>query len=254
MKKLIIITLLIYNTHNAFALNIPIYGALFIYGKDTLATFDTFISMTIVGAEIRITSDILDMCFPSCLGRCYSPTWLIENDSVFLVSLLNDDKERTELNLQDIFKERCVNGRVFAKEITYKLSTHRYTENSSNYDTDICFTIKNGIVIDHDEFKNKTEYASSFEIDTRTNTDWNNLPDIAVDRLVTIKIKTNEKGELVSASVVKNRNNLKPEGEDVWKQEALRQVKLVSKWDIQYECGEFVNNEREIEFLFSKQK
>ncbi|MBL7814554.1 MAG: hypothetical protein JNL70_06080 [Saprospiraceae bacterium] len=239
-----------------------LFQALLINGKDTLIMPEKLLDYS-----LKMTSIFEDMEFKTCLGGSFLPTWQIENDSLFLIEILLDRNHFAEdrdslglLDLQKEFKERCVNGRVFGKEINYQIAAHHYTEYGfSDYNTQLCFTIKDGKVIDKGEFKDKTEYINISgqisEEDIAKNTDWKHLPDIAVERQVTIKITTDDEGKIISAIPVKNRNwygTIKPEGEEVWKQEALRQVKLIPKWNIYYKCGQVVDKEHEIVFLFSK--
>jgi hypothetical protein len=128
----------------------------------------------------------------------------------------------------------------------------------SDYETQFCFTIKDGKVIDKGQFKDKTVWEDTLtryylsEEGIAQRTDWKNFPDIGSSRLVTAKVTINDRGELVSASIIKNRDSNELEGENAWKEETLRQIKLIPKWSVRYKCGQIINKEREIEFLFKK--
>jgi hypothetical protein len=230
-------------------IGIPLFQAFLINGKDTLTMWQTFVPDPVY--DLKITSEEGTMSFASCMSRGYFPTWQIENDSIFLIKLIdesNRDSIKT-VDLQAAFKERCINGRVFGREISYQIEAYHYIENmGSDYGTQLCFTVKDGKIIDKGKFDKVDEWR--IDLDIEKNTDWKSLPYIGVDRLVTVKIITNDKGELVDASIVKNMTNVKVDGEDIWKKEALRQAKLIPKWDIHYKCGQVIDKEREIEFLF----
>jgi hypothetical protein len=233
------------------AIGIPLFQAFLINGKDTLTMWQTFVPDPVY--DLKITSEEGKMYHSSCMSKGYLPTWKIENDSIFLIKLV-DESDRDSIKIVDLktaFKERCINGRVFGKEISYQIEALRYIENmGSDYGTQYCFTIKDGKIIDKGEFSKEDD--DRIDLDIEDKTDWKNLPDIGVDRLVTVKIITNDKGELIDASIEKNRSNFNVVGEDVWKKEALRQTKLIPKWDIHYKCGQVIDKEREIEFLFGR--
>jgi hypothetical protein len=246
------------------AISQPWVQAFLITGEDTLTMGRTFITDTLEIPEI--TSNREKMSMWGCTCGSFFPTWKIENDSLFLIKLRDENdmrKEGFDIDLKKTFKERYVDGRVFGKEINYQIEAERFrnqSEYSSNidsfYDNHICFTIRNGKVIDKGEFNDKTVWVNNFdylsEEGIAKNTDWKNLPDISSNRLVTVKVITNDKGELVDASIIKNNDSYELEGENAWKKEALRQIKLIPKWSIHYKCGQVIDKEREIEFRFKK--
>lgn len=242
-----------------------LFQAYLITDEDTLTMWTTFINDALL-REIKITSDRREMSHSTCLSGGYKPTWKIENDSIFLIELIDDtDRDSLQIiDLQKAFKENYINGRVFGKGINYQIEAsylwgNHYDE--SNSDIQVCFTIKNGKIIDSGRFKDKTRYADeaaylSAEAIVK-NTNWAQLPDISVERQVTIKITTDDDGKILSAEPIKNSDmygTIKPEGEEVWKQEALRQVKLIPKWHTRYKCGQVVDKEDILIFLFDKPK
>lgn len=242
-----------------------LFQAYLITDKDTLTMWTTFVTDPLF-KDIKITSDKKQMSLSTCMSGGYMPIWKIENDSIFLIKLIDSsDRDSTQIiDLQKTFKDRYVNGRIFAKEINYQIEAsylwgNHYDE--SNSDSQVCFTLKNGKVIDSGIFKDKTRYIDEADyLSTEAiakNTNWAQLPDIGVERQVTIKITTDDDGKILSAEPIKNADmygTIKPEGEEVWKQEALRQVKLIPKWHTRYECGQIVDKEDILIFLFDKPK
>jgi hypothetical protein len=230
------------------------YQGLLIVRKDTFELQNTFI--TDDSLNLKITSKKEEMSRAWCMGGSYSPTWMIENDSIFLIELLDEKDMRKEpkaIDMAKLFKERYINGRIFAKELNYQIAAYYrtpYSDSIDNSNIQVCFTIKDGKVIDKGVFKYLIE--SENRLNTNENTDWENFPKINEDRWISVKIFTNDKGELVNALIVKNDLNSVKEGEEVWQQEALRQVKLVPKWDIYYECGRVIHKEFTIFVIFSK--
>ena len=243
-----------------------LYQAFLFNGNDTLTMWRTFITTPYSNSTLEITSNDEDMSFATCFSGEYFPIWRIENDSMFLIQLIdNTDRNKTiTVDLKTQFKDRCINNRVFAFQLSYQIEANIYSNNRELFRESIyCFTIKNGKVTDKGIFKDKTQYIdeSSYtsEESIQSNTNWANLPPIEVDRLVTIKITTNNYGKITDAIVVKNSqiptfsdNIIRVEGEEVWQKEALRQVKLIPKWNIIYKCGQVVHQEESIEFLFKK--
>lgn len=267
LKKALFFTIL-------YLIEIPIissqvsYQATLLHGKDTLTMWEKFLDY-----NYNITSAKGDMELSTCFGYSFSPTWQIENDSLFLIQIRTDrgyeDNDTAKyVDLKKQFKDRCINNRVFGKEINFQIET-RYNlfesmplNNSAySYDKTICFTITNGILTSKEPFEDKTDYIDrNFYLSPEAiwkNTDWKNLPPFEVDRLVTVRIKTDDIGKIIDAFIVKNEpwavdNIIKMEGEDVWKREALRQVKLIPKWDVVYKCGQVVDKEDDLIFLFTK--
>lgn len=245
-----------------------LYQATLLHGKDTLTMWEKFLDYS-----YNITSIKGDMELSTCFGHSFSPTWQIENDSLFLIQIRTDrgyeDNDTAKyVDLKKQFKDRCINNRVFGKEINFQIET-RYNlfesmplnDSAYSYDKTICFTITNGILTSKERFEDKTEFIDrNFYLSQEAiwkNTDWKNLPPFEVDRLVTVRIKTDDTGKIIDAFIVKNTPSvvdyiIKVEGEDVWKREALRQVKLIPKWDVVYKCGQVVDKEDYLMFLFTK--
>lgn len=245
------------------------FQAYLINEKDTLTMWQKFLEF-----NFKITSVDTNMEVKTCFGGSFLPTWKIENDSLFLIKILKDrsfdDADSVRLvDLKEVFRERCINGRVFAKEINYQINAEYYDNNSfndsidySHYRKQVCFTIKNGKVIDRGIFEDKTEYDvdAQYQPDSliARYTNWKNFPDIAVDRKVTIEILTDNNGKIIEAHPIKNHEYpyslepIKKEGEEIWKQEALRLVKFIPRWRVSYKCGQVVNKEHDLVFLFTK--
>lgn len=245
-----------------------LYQAILLHEKDTLTMWEKFLDYS-----YNITSIKGDMELSTCFGYSFSPTWRIENDSLFLIEIRTDrgyeDNDKAKyVDLKKQFKDKCINNRIFGKEVNFQIEArHNLSESfpvndsAYNYDKTICFTIKNGILTSKEPFEDKTEYIDrNFYLSQEAiwkNTDWKNLPPFKVDRLVTVRIKTNDTGKIIDAFIVKNKpwgvdNIIKMEGEDVWNREALRQVKLIPKWDVVYKCGQVVDKEDDLMFLFTK--
>jgi hypothetical protein len=97
-----------------------LYQALLFTSEDTLTMWDTFIKDAAKSPEM--TSEREEMSLSSCMFGGYFPTWKIENDSIFLVKLIDQrDRDSTvTVDLKIAFRERCINERVFERKFPIK--------------------------------------------------------------------------------------------------------------------------------------
>ena len=262
IKKIVFCSFLIFYSYLP-SFSQVLYQALLLNDKDTLTMWQTFVTPPY--SKLQITSNDSEMSLSTCFSSGFFSVWKIKNDSIFLIELADesDHVHSNNIDLKKAFQDRLIRDGVFANEITYQIEAQFLNINDENMNKVFCITIEKGLVKDKSLFENKTEYFNVYQYLSpeaiQKNTNWEQLPPITVDRLVTVKVTTDDAGKIIKAVVIKNNENtlgdvIKMQGEEVWQNEALRQVKLIPRWNVIYKCGQVVDKEDTLEFLFSKRQ
>lgn len=197
-------------------------------GNDTFEIYQTFISF-----NRQITSNPKKMVEPK--GVFEKPTWVIENDSLFLKQLEVYSDDEIFIDLAKNFKKNYVNGRVFAKEISYNILAARSNLFKMDRANDIFFyyenfcylTIKNGKVVNKIEFTGISPTCSSHlytEIaDISQSTDWFTQPEVPLNSgtKVVTKIVVDDKGKVTKTEFTEG-------GDKRWNKTITKFIKLLS--------------------------
>lgn len=123
MKKQIISLILILFSLGLFASpQMPDY---FVYGKDTIATYNLILEQFLQKQDTSKTEQLFGLTFRNEASfncwRGYQAIYKIENDSLFLVDIINcGERRHGQINkiesiekIKAIFKDKLVNGKVF---------------------------------------------------------------------------------------------------------------------------------------------
>jgi hypothetical protein len=197
----------------------------------------------------KITSNENKMGITNCwtLGGG-TPTFKIENDSIFLTKLLinirfdqPDESAYIYADLTKEFKGRCVNGRVFAKEINSEILASRAnlfkTDSLGAYYSEnlVFLTIKHGKVVKQIEFTGVTRWAIA-DLTTEIpheeqSTDWYVQPNVPLNggTRVVAQITVDDKEKLTKIEIAEG-------GDKRWNKAVLNIINRLSKWQCSHIC------------------
>lgn len=263
MRKLI-------NIFLVFLISIQAFGTaqipdILIYKGDTLSMFDCpldyFPDKGLIHPKRLFGSS---GCFYTACYRNYIATWTIEENKVYLLSIRNacyptdmkyvnasynggaDTLGREYANLETLFPDRFVNGRVLADWVNTKIISPKgkilyYIHDGfmSIFEKEVEFTIEKGTLIQIQKFDNSKTRISKYTQDPelikefiKNNIDYSNLPkqDKPVKVMVAIFSAT-EDGKIDKVKIIRGFN-------EVFDKEAERVVKSIPQWDVFYRHGE----------------
>jgi hypothetical protein len=236
-----------------------------IYNGDTLSLFDCplnyFPDKELIQPKKLFGSS---GCFYTACYRNYVATWTIEDNKLYLINIKNacyptdmnyvkvssnsgTDTLGTEYaNLQTLFPDRIVNGRVTADWVNAKMISPKgkmlfYIHDGfmSIFEKEVEFTFENGTLIGTQEFDNSKTRISKYTQDkellqkfVKDNIDYSILPKQEKDVRVMVSIysSTNE-GKIDKVKILRGFN-------EVFDKEAERVVKSIPEWDVLYRHGE----------------
>jgi hypothetical protein len=264
MRRFIIALLLLFLSIQSFGTaQIP---DILIYKGDTLSLFDCpldyFPDKGLTNPKKLFGSS---GCLYTACYRNYVATWTIEDDKLYLLSIRNacyptdmkyvsvsynhgGDTLGTEYaNLETIFPDRNVNGRVPANWVNAKLISPKgkilyYIHDGfmSIFEKEIEFTIENGTLIQTQYFDNSKTKISKYTQDPellkefiKNNINYSNVPeqDKPVKVMVGI-LSVTEDGKIDNVKIIRSTN-------EVFDKEAERVVKSIPQWDVFYRHGKF---------------
>ena len=200
---------------------------------------DTFeMSLTFMSSRNKITSNYNKMGSSYGFFRLHViPTWEIENDSLFLKQLQIRclSGKDSFADLANDYKKNYINGRVFAKEISYQIFASRGNLFKTDYSTDtryycdnLCFiSIKHGKIISLIEFTGITHQEVSTLFTAIPNelqsTNWFIQPEVPLNggTKVTTKIVVDDKGKVTKTEFTEG-------GDKRWNKTIVKFIKLLS--------------------------
>jgi hypothetical protein len=205
-------------------------------------------------------------CFYTACWRNYIATWLIENDTLFLVEIRNacypSDMDYVEVSmraatdsvgkefadLETLFPDRYHNGKVVADWVDRKMISPRgkmlyYIHDgfASVFEKELEFTFENGILTETREYDNSKTRISKYTSDTdllmefiRSNINYENVPrpDKEIRVMVNVMGGTAD-GKVDGAFIIRGYN-------EIYDREALRVVNSIPEWDVIYRRGEII--------------
>jgi hypothetical protein len=209
-------------------------------------------------------------CFYTACWRNYVATWEIVDNQLYLTEVRNacyptkmrnagasfkagveKDSIGSEFaDLKELFPERYKNGRVKANWFNGKLILPQgellyyfHDGFESIYESELEFTIENGILIETELFDNSKTKRSKFTSNEQllrdfiySNIKYENLPksDTVKRRVVVEIISADDNGKIDSVRVLRGVNEL-------YDNEAVRIIKSIPEWDIIYRRGKKIN-------------
>jgi len=205
-------------------------------------------------------------CFYTACWRNYIATWLIENDTLFLVGIKNacypSDMDYVEVSmraaadsvgkefadLERLFPDRYRNGKVVADWVSRKMISPQgkmlyYIHDgfASIFEKELEFTFENGILTETREYDNSKTRISKYTSDTdllmefiRNNINYQNVPrpDKEIRVMVNVMGGTAD-GKVDGAFIIRGYN-------EIYDREALRVVNSIPEWDVIYRHGEII--------------
>ena len=238
-----------------------------IYNDDTLSIFDCpldyFPDKELIHPKILFGSS---GCFYTACYRNYVATWTIEDNKLYLLSIRNAcyptdmkyvnvsynggaDTLGTEYaNLETLFPDRFVNGRVVADWVNSKIISPQgkilfYVHDGfmSIFEKEVEFAIEKGTLIQIQEFDNSKTRVSKYTQDPKliqefinSNIDYSNLPRQEKPvRVMVVVYGAGEDGKIDKVKIIRGFN-------EVFDKEAERVVKSIPQWDVLYRHGEMV--------------
>jgi hypothetical protein len=205
-------------------------------------------------------------CFYTACWRNYIATWLIENDTLFLVEIRNacypSDMDYVEVSmraasdsvgkefadLKTLFPDRYHDGKVVADWVSRKMISPRgkmlyYIHDgfASVFEKELEFTFQTGILTETREYDNSKTRISKYTSDSdllmefiRNSINYDNVPrpDKEIRVMVNIMGGTAD-GKVDGAFIIRGYN-------EIYDREALRVVNSIPEWDVIYRHGEII--------------
>jgi len=184
--------------------------------------------------------------YTSASWRGYIGIWLIENDSLFLIELVGNN--RNKINLKTIFPNSLTSTKIYAKwfsGIIYCPFGKHFSKLSYIliYEFEKGFTLLEGKVTNMQDFDNSKTFISKYTHDERLLIDYiqNELKKSPLliksnePKKVFVKIiSTNNLGRIDSVSIFRGIDK-------TYDNEAIRIVKSIPDWDVLYSHGKRTN-------------
>ena len=228
-----------------------IYNGKTIYIKENpLKNISSFDSLRVrLFGDKKITSKIFSNWDDY---RGYATEWKIIDKELYLIGIYDDFRDRNHVaNLKELFGYKCINGKVkadwFSGAIYCTLGKLLYRDECGVmiiyevFDFEKMLRFKSGELCEIKILDNTKTCLSDFsykKLDEfiSSSINWSILPkDIDKRTFVNIHFSANEKGKIDMVEIPNNRfNNQVPM---VFKQEAIRVIKSIPKWDIIYLHG-----------------
>lgn len=191
--------------------------------------------------------------------RGYIAYWELKNDSLFLLRIEGDS---LDIELSLIFKDRKINGKVFADWVTQninnpygKLIYYEHMGYNSVYEYEKEFQIQKGKLTGikiYDNSKSKksiyTQEPDSLRNFIRNHIDYTKVP--FPDSIIRIRVRivhSNEEGKIDSVDVFRGNNTN-------YEKEAIRVVKSIPDWDVLYSHEKFFYLQWTIPVFFGELK
>jgi hypothetical protein len=236
---------------------------IFVYGLNRLPVGNLFGGRNICGAgdgdEVISTG-----------GNTYTIVWEIENNQLYLIGIYSMcyDEDSVKADLNELFGEKAINGRVKADWITSGrnwISLTNVTRGGKEliayyygtvpmFKKEFEFEFLEGKLLNVDTF----DHPKARRLGTRqsihnrnnsvyTNIDWDNLPKLQEPIIVTLTVSVNEDGEIDEVEVVRKSDI------ELFNQEAIRVVKSIPDWDVIFIRGQHIRAPWDISILFSEE-
>ncbi|WKK60391.1 hypothetical protein [Sphingobacterium sp. BN32] len=198
--------------------------------------------------------------FSTGCWRAYVAYWEIIDNRLYLTNIYNESKS-AKADLNEMFGKKVKNGRVIADwfsdtviAFNGKLLTYDHHGFSSVFEHEYEYVFDKGILksttyFDNSMSKNTPLFMGDAllngHIDTLIN--WSALPTIEESGFAAIHVLANEQGRLDSIIHVYGSS-------EIFKQEALRVAKLITKFPVIYRRGKLQTPDIRVEFLFTAKK
>lgn len=280
MKKTISALLFLFISLNCFGTaQIP---DIIIYKGDTLSLFSCPLNLY-PDKNIANPKNLFGSngCFYTACWRNYIATWVIEGDKLYLTQIrnacyptkmrnvsasyksrVNKDSIGSEYaDLKKLFPDRYKNGKVFAYWVNQPLISPRgkllfYIHDGfeSIYESELEFSIENGMLVKTRDFDNSGTKKSKYTEDTNLlkkyieeHIDYSGIaePDKKVKVIVWIKATTDD-GKIDSVIVMRGSDKARDK-------EAVRVVKSIPEWDVLYRHGKRFSQSWTIAVVFGKE-
>lgn len=222
---------------------------LLIYNGDTLSIFANPLEQLYENDSIRpnFFGD-KEGCMSTACWRGYEAEWTILDNELYLIGIYSCCyyKDSIKADLQSLFGDRFVNGKVKANWFTGriispqgKLLYYVHMGYESLYEKELEMEFSNGILIGtkiydnsksrQSEFSQKPEKLKEFVYSI---INWESLPKIDNKTIkVFVQFSANENGIVDSVKVMRGYDS-------IFDNEAIRVIKKIPDWDIYYRHGE----------------
>lgn len=234
-------------------------GDLLIYQGDTLLLHTNPLEQYLNSKTERAINDFpLEWTSTACY-RGYKATWLLSNDSLYLICLQKGCFSGTPefFNLKQEFGANRVFARWFTgKGIVPKGKLLRYVHSGydSYFEKELVLTFNKGILEEEVEHDNSNFYISGFSQHPDSlyqfiysNINWNKIPDLKEDKIrVFISLQSGESKKPDSISLAMGSEI------DILNEEALRVMRLLPEWDVYYRQGKVFPMKWAIPVVFSE--
>lgn len=280
MKQTISALLFFFTSLNCFGTaQIP---DIVIYKGDTLSLFSC--PLNFYPDEKIVTPKNLfgsSGCFYTACWRNYIATWVIEGDKLFLTKIrnacyptemrdvaasyksrVNKDSIGSEYaDLKKLFPNRYKDGKVLANWVNQTLISPRgkmlfYIHDGfeSIYESELEFSVEDGVVIKTRNFDNSKTKKSKYTEDTnllkkyiQEHIDYSGIaePDKKVRVIISVRATTDD-GKIDSVTVLRGSDKARDE-------EAIRVVKSIPEWNILYRHGKRFFQTWTIPVVFGKE-
>jgi hypothetical protein len=188
-------------------------------------------------------------------------TWEISENQLYLTGIYSccysEDSIKADLNL--LFKEKVINGKVKADWITKKNVQGGKGFIFWNYEMPVFkqefeFEFFNGKLLKTKTFDNSNSKKSNYtnnEIKLTkfiySNIEWTNLP-IQNDSIrIYVRFSANKNGKIDKVKIIK-RSDIK-----IFNKETVRVIKSIPDWDVVYKKGQFCRQDFFMPIIFSKE-
>jgi hypothetical protein len=238
-----------------------------IYNGDTISLFDCPLEYY-PNREIINPRNLFggSGCFYTACWRNYVATWKIENNKLYLVQIRNacyptdseyvgisihagaDTIGKEYADLKSLFPDRFENGKVLADWVSTTMISplgnllfYIHDGFESIFERELEFTLKNGNLINTQEYDNSKTKKSKYTSDSylrdfiENSINYSNVPYPDKEIRVVIRIMgSTEDGIVDGVSILKGYN-------DIYDKEALRVVNSIPEWDIIYKHGKKID-------------
>lgn len=263
LKPLLIFLLLIASALDIYSS--PQSADILIYNGDTLKTFihlpDDFYDNDKKTININLFGKEEYAGFVSDCARGYLTEWAVTDKQLYLTGIYSCDYTHTiKADLQSLFKDKCVGGRVKADWITKTIlcgygNLITYAGDFLPiYDKELKLEFVNGELRSEQFVDNSKSKKSVYSQDSAklmefiySNINWDSLPDLEKETRVIISFSANEEGKIDKPEVVKG------DDDELFNQEAIRVVKAIPEWDVFFSGGKHIKVPWSIAVKFSEE-